>query len=47
MKKILVTGGKGRFALELKKIKNRNKFIFLEKSELNILKKKLNCKSDK
>jgi dTDP-4-dehydrorhamnose reductase len=39
MKKILVTGGKGRFALELKKIKNRNKFIFLEKSELNILKK--------
>jgi len=39
MKKVLVTGGKGRFALELKKIKNRNKFIFLEKSELNILKK--------
>ena len=39
MKKILVTGGEGRFALELKKVKNRNKFIFLEKSELNILKK--------
>ena len=39
MKKILVTGGDGRFASELKKIKNKNKFIFLGKKELNILNK--------
>ena len=38
MKKILVTGGDGRFALELKKSFHKNKFIFLKKKELNILK---------
>ena len=38
MKKILVTGGEGRFALELKKTIHKNKFIFLNKKELNILK---------
>ena len=38
MKKILVTGGEGRFALELKKNIHKNKFIFLKKKELNILK---------
>ena len=37
MKKIIVTGGDGRFALELKKIESRYKFIFLNKKELNIL----------
>lgn len=37
MKKILVTGGKGRFAKELKKIKTNIKFIYLEKKELDIL----------
>ena len=37
MKKIIVTGGDGRFASELKKIKSRYKFIFLNKKELNIL----------
>jgi len=37
MKRILVTGGKGRFALELKKIKTGLKFIYLEKKELDIL----------
>lgn len=38
MKKILVTGGDGRFANQLKKIYNNNEFIFLNKKELNILK---------
>jgi len=38
MKKILVTGGEGRFALELRKTTHTNKFIFLKKKELNILK---------
>jgi len=38
MKKILVTGGEGRFALELKKTIYKNKFTFLNKQELNILK---------
>ena len=38
MKKILVTGGEGRFALELRKTTHKNKFIFLKKKELNILK---------
>jgi dTDP-4-dehydrorhamnose reductase len=38
MKKILVTGGEGRFALELKKTIHRDKFIFLSKKEFNILK---------
>jgi len=37
MKKILVTGGNGRFANELKKIKTNLKFIYLTKNELNIL----------
>ena len=37
MKKIIVTGGDGRFASELKKIKSLHKFIFLNKKELNIL----------
>ena len=38
MKKILVTGGNGRFASELKKIKTNSKFIYLTKNQLNILK---------
>ena len=38
MKKILVTGGDGRFASELKKIKAKYRFIFLNKTQLNILK---------
>ena len=37
MLKILVTGGEGRFASELKKIKNNKNFIFLNKKKLNIL----------
>ena len=37
MKRILVTGGKGRFAKELKKIKTNIKFVYLEKKELDIL----------
>ena len=37
MKKILVTGGDGRFASELKKIKTKYNFIFLNKKKLNIL----------
>ena len=37
MSKILVTGGDGRFARELKKIKSRYKFIFRNKKQLNIL----------
>ena len=37
MKKILVTGGDGRFASVLKKSKYNTKFIFLNKKELNIL----------
>ena len=36
MKKILVTGGDGRFAKELKKIKNNFKFIFKNKKQMNI-----------
>lgn len=36
-KKIIVTGGNGRFAQELKKIKNNYKFIFRNKKQLNIL----------
>ena len=40
MKKILVTGGEGRFANELKKTIHKNKFIFLNKQELDILKYK-------
>ena len=37
MKKILVTGGNGRFSAELKKIKKKFKFIFLGKTQLDIL----------
>ena len=37
LKKIIVTGGEGRFAQELKKIKSNNKFIFKNKNQLNIL----------
>ena len=37
MKKILVTGGNGRFANELKKIKSAYKFLFKNKKQLNIL----------
>ena len=37
LKKILVTGGDGRFAQELKKIKSRYNFIFRSKKQLNIL----------
>jgi dTDP-4-dehydrorhamnose reductase len=36
-KKIVVTGSNGRFAQELKKIKNKHHFIFRNKKELNIL----------
>jgi dTDP-4-dehydrorhamnose reductase len=38
MKKILVTGGNGRFATELKKIKTKYIFIYLNKKQLDILK---------
>lgn len=38
MKKILVTGGEGRFASYLKKVKSNFKFIFLSKEKLDILK---------
>ena len=37
MKKILVTGGNGRFAKELKKINSKYDFIFRNKKQLNIL----------
>ena len=37
MLRILVTGGDGRFAKELKKIKSRYKFVFRNKKQLNIL----------
>jgi dTDP-4-dehydrorhamnose reductase len=36
MKKILVTGGEGRFANELKKAKTNFQFIFLNKKQLDI-----------
>jgi len=38
MKKILVTGGNGKFASELKKIKTNIKFIYLTRKQLNVLK---------
>ena len=38
MKKILVTGSDGRFANELKKIKTKYNFVYLNKKELDILK---------
>ncbi len=37
MIKILVSGGNGRFARELKKIKSKYKFLFRNRKELNIL----------
>jgi len=37
MKRILVTGGNGRFSQELKKIKSNYHFIFRDKKQLNIL----------
>ena len=37
IKKIIVTGGDGRFAKELKKVKSKYKFIFRNKKQLNIL----------
>mgnify|MGYP001161200663 FL=1 len=36
MKKILVTGGEGRFARELQKVKTNFNFIYLNKKQLNI-----------
>ena len=36
IKKILVTGGSGRFASALKKIKSKYKLIYPSSSELNI-----------
>ena len=36
MKKILITGGDGRFASELKKVKTKFKLIFCGKKELDI-----------
>ena len=38
--RIVITGGTGRFALELKKINNKYKLFFPKKNELNILKTK-------
>lgn len=38
--RIVITGGTGRFALELKKIKSRYNLFFPKKRELNILKTK-------
>ena len=40
MYKILVSGGNGRFAGELKKIKSKYKFIYRNKNQLNILSSK-------
>jgi len=37
MKKILVSGGNGRFATELKKIKTNLDFLYLNKKQFNIL----------
>ena len=37
LKNIVVTGGSGRFALELKKIKSRYNFIFRSKKQFDIL----------
>ena len=35
--KIVVTGGRGRFAQSLKKIKSKYKFIYPSKKSLNII----------
>ena len=45
MKKILITGGEGRFATELKQIKTKYNFIYLSKKKLDILKKSSILKS--
>jgi len=37
MKRILVTGGEGRFAKVLRNTKSKYKFIFRNKKQLNIL----------
>ena len=37
MKRILITGGEGRFAKVLKNKKSKFKFIFRNKKQLNIL----------
>ena len=37
IKKIIVTGGDGRFAKELRKTKSNYKFIFRNKKQLDIL----------
>ena len=37
VKKIVVTGGNGRFAKELKKVKSNHSFFFKSKKQLNIL----------
>ena len=37
LKKIIVTGGEGRFAKELKKFKSQFNFFFISKKQLNIL----------
>ena len=37
MKKIVVTGGSGRFGRHLKEVKTKNKIFFLNKKEMNIL----------
>jgi dTDP-4-dehydrorhamnose reductase len=38
MRKIVITGGSGRFGSEIKKIRSKNKIFFPNKSDLNILK---------
>ena len=38
MKKIVITGGSGRFGSVLKEIKTKNKIFFPNKNDLNILK---------
>ena len=37
LRKIIVTGGDGRFASELKKFKTSYKFFFRTKKQLNVL----------
>ena len=36
IKKIIVTGGNGRFGKELQKVKSKYKFTFLDKKKLDI-----------
>ena len=47
MLRIVVTGGDGRFAQELKKVKSKYKFIFRNKKQLNILSTKSIQKTSK